>query len=348
MTHISQSDSTELPPARLVAAFARALALAQQQVGATMPNPPVGCVLLDRDGNELAAAAHHRAGGLHAEALALQLCAEAGTTAAIHTAVVTLEPCNHQGRTPPCSEALIATPVRSVWIACADPNPLVAGGGAVRLAETGIVVRFLADLPDPAAADLLITANRLIAPFAKRSRTGQPFVVVKQALTATGSMIPPVGQKTFTSEPSLRLAHQMRREADAILTGSGTVLADNPAFTVRRLPDHADKHRPLVIIDRRGRVPQTYLDAARQRGLAPHIATDLAMSLADLGAAGCLSVLVEAGPSLTGTILASPHWDEHVLIEQATAGDADRITLRHRTPTPSDITAKDHDVFRHY
>ena len=346
MKLFSSSDSTDLPPARIAAAFARALDVARHYVGATMPNPPVGCVLLDRHGNELAAAAHHKAGAQHAEALALQLCAEAGTTAAIHTAVVTLEPCNHHGRTPPCSEALLATPVRSVWIASADPNPHVAGGGARRLAAAGVTVRFLAELATPDAADLLGKAQRPIAPFAKRSRTGLPFVVVKQALNSAGSMIPPVGQTTFTSPSSLDLAHRLRREADAILTGSGTILADDPAFTVRRVADHAGKRRPLVILDRRGRVSQRYLAGAQERSFVPSIATDLATALAELGAAGCLSVLVEAGLSLTQTILASALWDEHVLIEQAADGGADRVSIRQRIS--SDITGKDHDVFRHH
>lgn len=346
MTSLSLSDSTELPPARIAVAFARALDVAQCYVGATMPNPPVGCVLLDRDGNELAAAAHHKAGEWHAEALALQLCAEAGTTAAIHTAVVTLEPCNHHGRTPPCSEALLATPVRTVWVACSDPNSQVAGGGAARLAEAGVTVRFLSELATPDAAEMRTKANRLIAPFAKRSRTGLPFVVVKQALNGAGSMVPPAGQTTFTSEKSLDLAHRLRREADAILTGSGTILADAPAFTVRRIADHAGKRRPLVILDRRERVAENYLAGARARGFVPAIATDLATALAELGAAGCLSVLIEAGPSLTQTILASTLWDEHVLIEQAAGGGADRVTTRLRTP--SDIIGKNHDVFRHH
>lgn len=346
MKFFSPSDSIDLPPARIAAAFARALDVAQRYVGATMPNPAVGCILLDRDGNELAVAAHHKAGAPHAEALALQLCAEAGTTAAIHTAVVTLEPCNHHGRTPPCSEALLATPVRTVWIACADPNPQVAGGGAVRLSEAGVTVRFLSELATPDAAELRTKANRLIAPFAKRATTGLPFVVVKQALNAAGSMVPPAGQTTFTSDSSLDLAHQMRREADAILTGSGTILADDPAFTVRRVADHAGKHRPLVVLDRRGRVPESYLAAVRARGFVPTIAADVATALADLGAAACLGVLVEAGPSLTQTILASTLWDEHVLIEQAADGGADRVTIAQRTS--SDITGKGHDVFRHH
>ncbi len=321
----ASNDSTTSLPAGIIAdAFGRAIAAAADYAGATAPNPPVGCVLLDAAGEVLAVEAHRRAGDLHAEARAIAACRASGSVKRIHTVVVTLEPCNHHGRTPPCTDAILSTPARHVWIAGRDPNPRVAGGGAVRLAAAGLSVGWLADLDHADAPRLAAEAERLIAPFVKWSTTGRPFVTVKQALDDTGSMIPPPGRKTFTSETSLTLAHRLRRRADAILTGAGTILADDPEFTVRRVPDHPDKRRLLAILDRRGRVPADYLAAAAQRGLRPLVFTDLDEALARLGAEGVHEVLVEAGPTLTAAVLAADLWDEHVVIAK---GDPDRITI---------------------
>lgn len=314
-------------------AFARAIAAATDYAGATSPNPPVGCVLLDESGEVLAAEAHRKAGELHAEARAIAACRAAGTIDRIHTVVVTLEPCNHHGRTPPCAEAILATPAREVWIAETDPNPRVEGGGAAHLKSEGISVRFLSELDHPDAARLGDQAKRLIAPFAKWVTTGLPFVTVKQALDETGSMVPPKGQRTFTSETSLTLAHRMRRRADTILTGSGTILADNPEFTVRRLPDHPGKSRVLAILDRTGRVPADYLTEASRRGFRPMLFVDLGDALARLGTEGVHEVLVEAGPTLTSAVLTSGLWDEHVAIKKMVDGSPDHITISQNKST---------------
>lgn len=308
-------------------AFQRAIAAAADYAGATSPNPPVGCVILDAAGEILAVEAHRKAGELHAEARAIAACRAAGTIGRIHTVVVTLEPCNHHGRTPPCAEAILSTPAREVWIAETDPNPRVEGGGAVRLKSEGVSVRFLSALDHPDAARLAGEAERLIAPFAKWVTTGRPFVTVKQALDEAGSMIPPRGQRTFTSETSLTLAHRMRRRADAILTGNATILADNPEFTVRRLPDHPGKSRILAILDRTGRVPADYLTEATRRGLRPMLFADVGDALARLGTEGVHEVLVEAGPTITAAILASDLWDEHVTIQKIGDGSPDHITV---------------------
>lgn len=338
-------------PGRIAMAFARALALARVHEGATAPNPPVGCVLLDAAGTELAAGAHRRAGTPHAEALAIAAARHSGVVGKIHTAIVTLEPCNHHGRTPPCAEALLATPAKQIWIACRDPNPKVGGGGAERLMAEGRRVRMLADLPHPDALVLAGDAERLIAPFRKHVLTGLPFITVKQALSSTGSMIPPPGRKTFTAPSSLALAHSLRRRADAILTGSGTILADDPHFTVRLVADHPGKRRLLVILDRRRRVHSDYLDAALQRGFEVYHGDKLHAALARIADWGAMEVLVEAGPTLTGSLLATALWDEHVLIEQACSPDgADRVTTRRRQaaePTPHSHK-KDSHVFRRH
>ena len=315
----------------VLAAFSAALAAAEEFVGATAPNPPVGCVLLDVEGTVLACAAHARAGAPHAEALAIALCDQAGITHRIHTVVATLEPCNHFGRTPPCVEAILRTPARQVWIGVADPNPKVPGSGASRLAAAGLRVGYLAELDHPQAADLALKAHRLIAPFAKHTRTDLPWVTVKQALNRNGAMIPPRGAKTFTSAASLVLAHRLRKRADAVLTGSGTVLADAPEFTIRRVPDFADKRRYLSIIDRRNRVPATYLDSACALGFEVFIETDIGAALRHLGQLGVLEVLVEAGPSMLQSVREGELWDEWITIEQGEDEDRVTVTLRHDT-----------------
>jgi len=305
------------------AAFAQAIAAAQATVGATAPNPSVGCVLLDAAGNTLISAAHPGAGRPHAEALAIALARQAGVVDKIDTIVVTLEPCHHHGRTGPCTAAILSTPAREVWYAVADPNPVASGGGAA-LAQAGLRVNMLADLHHPEMPSLLAEATRLLAPFTTCVQMGRPFVTVKQAVDANGYMIPPPGQKTFTGPAALTLAHQLRRRADAILTGSGTVLADRPQFTVRHVPDIPGKSRILCILDRRGRVNADYLAQAAQNGFRTQIATDLATALTNLAAQGCNEVLIEAGPTITQAIRTLELWDEWVLIEQ---GTPDRITI---------------------
>lgn len=326
---MNQSQTTPLPPAAIATAMDLAVKAARSFEGATAPNPPVGCVLLDSCGNVLATAAHQRAGTAHAEAAAIVTAQAAGVADRIDTLVVTLEPCNHQGRTPPCTNTILATPVLRVVVGVADPNRKVAGGGMARLREAGLAVElFTGDRQQ---------LERLIAPFAKHASQGLPFLTVKQALNGEGSMIPPAGRKTFTSQGSLLAAHALRRRADAIISGSGTILADDPLFTVRLLPDHAGKRRPLVIFDRRRRVPQSYANGAAARGLDVQYADDLETALRALAAAGALEVLLEAGPMLTAHVLASPFWDEHVRISRN--NDGDRIDIVARGGT---------DVLRHH
>lgn len=316
-------------PGAVASAFQQALEAGAALAGATAPNPPVGCAALAADGEILAVAAHHGAGHAHAEVAALEACRQTGRLDAVVALVVTLEPCNHHGLTPPCVEAILASPVRAVWIGASDPNSAVRGGGARQLAAAGLEVTFAANLPHPMAPQLAAQSARLIAPFARRLRSGRPWVTVKQALRSDGSMIPPAGAKTFTSATSLDLAHGLRRRADAIITGSGTILADSPLFTVRRVPDPRLSPRRLAILDRRRRVPAAYLAGARMQGFAPSVHDDLPTLLAQLAEDGALEALIEAGPTLTTAVLAGDVWDEHVVIKTADAVDQDdRIEVR--------------------
>ena len=331
---ISNSDSLGLSaiglPPSIADAIRAAAEAAEAYRGATAPNPPVGCVLLDAAGQVLAVAAHERAGRPHAEAAAIDMCRLRGTLDRIRHVVVTLEPCNHWGRTPPCSDAILATPAVAVWIGTPDPNRQVRGGGAARLRDAGLDVHNLSASADPVGIELAGRCADLIAPFAKRMASGHPWVTIKQAIDSCGSMIPPPGQKTFTSPSALAFAHVLRRRSDAILTGSGTILADRPEFTVRRVPDHPEKRRCLVVLDRSGRMPPDYRAAAEARGFIVMVETDLDAALERLGKAGTLEVLVEAGPTLTAAVLERGLWDEHVIIRKGADGEADTVEIHRR------------------
>jgi diaminohydroxyphosphoribosylaminopyrimidine deaminase / 5-amino-6-(5-phosphoribosylamino)uracil reductase len=340
----SESMGVVPDPARIARAFHAALTDAARHMGATAPNPPVGCAILDARGEILTVAAHHRAGAPHAEALALRQCAQAGLMDRAAVAVVTLEPCNHTGRTGPCSEAILASPIRTVWVGAADPNPRVAGGGAARLRAAGCAVHVLDDVPadpgDPAtvagAPELAAACRALIAPFVHWSRTGRAWLTVKQAVDATGSMIPAAGRTTFTSDAALTLAHRLRRATDAVVTGSGTVLADRPALDVRRVSDHADRAaRLLVVCDRRGRVPGDWRAAAMKRGFDVRICEDLALLPDMLGAAGALWALVEAGPGLLDALGVAGLWDDWLTIRVGPDGtERMDVAVRSGADTP--------------
>ncbi len=330
--YVNNTSTISLPNDVIGSAMSVAFDMACAFEGATAPNPPVGCVLLDAGGSVISVGAHQGAGQLHAEALAIQRARAAGLAEQIHTIVVTLEPCTHFGRTPPCTEAILATPAKEVVIGIADLNPHVSGGGADHLKAAGLNVSFFDVTRQPALGQAL---KRLIAPFGKCVKKGLPWVTVKQALNRMGNMLPPTGQKTFTSRSSLVLAHRLRRRADAIISGSGSILGDEPYFTVRHVEDIAGKRRKLVLFDRRRRVSGDYIEAAKQRGLEVIFADELESTLRALAKGGALEVLVEAGPQLTAAVLASQFWDEHVLISQAATDDGeDKIENRYN-PQPA-------------
>jgi len=345
----SLQQNSGLPAHAISTAFRRALQCASDFVGATAPNPPVGCVLLDAKGNQLAAASHEQAGMFHAESAAIELCRQQGTFERIHSVIVTLEPCNHTGRTPACTEAILGTPAQAIWIGTKDPNPDVCGKGAEKLANHGLKVSFIEQLNVPNATHMAKSATKLIAPFAKRARTGLPFVTIKQAINSAGSMIPGANRKTFTSARSLKFAHQLRKRADAILTGSGTILADAPEFTVRHIQDFVSKRRHLVIMDRRGRVCDAYQQSAVNLGFRVIIATSLEDALLQLADEGVLEVLVEAGPTLLDSVLATKFWDEHIIITQAAnSTQEDNISIRYTADMKMKNTGEEQHVFRNY
>ncbi len=298
---------------------------AEQFIGATAPNPPVGAIALDKNGKVLLGAAHQGAGFPHAEAKLLDLAGKLGKLSAIETLVVTLEPCNHQGRTPPCTEAILRHKnIRRIVFGSRDPNPNVKGGGTERLQQAGLEV-----IEGVLAAE----CDFLLRSFTKLVTHGRPYVVLKAAFTTEGSMIPPAGKKTFTSDASLLFAHELRKQSDAIWTGSGTVLADNPEFTVRWLPDHPKKQRYLLLSDRENRVPTAWKKKAEANGFILHNAPSFEEGLDFLGKKGILQVLVEAGPTLRKAWLNSGLWDESVVITQGEENADDDIQISFRDDT---------------
>jgi diaminohydroxyphosphoribosylaminopyrimidine deaminase/5-amino-6-(5-phosphoribosylamino)uracil reductase len=227
--------------------MAEALRLAEKGRGTTSPNPMVGCVIV-RDGQIIGRGWHERAGEPHAERFALR---EAGERAAGATAYVTLEPCNHFGRTHPCSEALIAAGIREVHVAMVDPNPIVAGRGIERLRAAGIRVY---------VGQGKAAASRLNELFIHYITTRRPFVIAKWAMTIDGRIATHTSHSRWITGSTARAySHRTRHEVDAILVGRGTALADNPRLT-SRLDErsHQEARHPLrIILDSRGSLPTT-------------------------------------------------------------------------------------------
>ncbi len=304
-----------------------AIRAAEKFRGSTTPNPPVGAAVLDEAGTVLAIGVHERPGEAHAEVAALSQLRELGAMARAHTLVVTLEPCNHTGKTSPCTEAIVKAGIRQVLFGCRDPNPNVAGGGAAFLKAKGLSVT---------AGVLENECHELARGFFSLIERGRPFVTLKIARDEKGSMIPPPGQKTFTSQESLTLAHEMRRASDAIVTGSGTVLGDDPEFTVRHVHDFEHKTRIVAVLDRRGRVPDAWFEkGALLRQERIRWTESPERLLAFLAKRQVQEVLIEAGPSVVDVFRDVGLVDEEVVFEKGpgSGSGGDRLQRR-RFPSP--------------
>ncbi|BBY00364.1 bifunctional diaminohydroxyphosphoribosylaminopyrimidine deaminase/5-amino-6-(5-phosphoribosylamino)uracil reductase RibD [Mycobacterium seoulense] len=258
--------------------------------GTTYPNPPVGAVILDADGAVVGVGGTEPAGGDHAEVLALR---RAGELAVGGTAVVTLEPCNHYGKTPPCVNALLAAKVGAVVYGVADPNP-AAAGGAARLTEAGVRVTsgVLADA----------VAGGPLREWLHKQRTGLPHVTWKYASSVDGRSAAADGTSQWISSEASRLdLHRRRRAADAIVVGTGTVLADDPALTAR-LPDGslADRQPLRVVVGMREIPPEAKVlnDDSRTMVIRTHDPVEVIKALSDR-----TDVLLEGGPTLAGAFL---------------------------------------------
>jgi len=215
---------------------------AKKGIGFTSPNPPVGAVIV-KEGKILGKGFHKGAGLPHAEVEALRNCRENPVGATIY---VTLEPCNHWGRTPPCTEAIISSGIRRVVIGCADPNPNVKGGGKERLLSEGIEVK---------ENVLREECEALLEAYLKHVKTGLPFVYAKAAITIDGFTATSAGDsKWITGEEARRYAHKLRYMVDAIIVGVDTVIKDNPKLT-QRLGGRYKKQPLRVILDTHLRTP---------------------------------------------------------------------------------------------
>lgn len=258
--------------------------------GTTYPNPPVGAVILDAGGEVVGVGGTEPAGGDHAEILALR---RAGELAAGGTVVVTLEPCNHYGKTPPCVNALLDAKVATVVYAVADPNPQAAGG-AGRLEEAGVAVRsgVLADE----------VARGPLREWLHKQRTGLPHLTWKYASSVDGRSAAADGSSQWISSEASRLdLHRRRSACDAIVVGTGTVLADDPALTAR-LPDGSLAARqPLRVVVGMREIPseaKVLNDDSRTMLIRTHDPAEVLKAVSDR-----TDVLLEGGPTLAGAFL---------------------------------------------
>ena len=347
-----------LPPDTLDAAMGRALALATRGAGAVSPNPTVGAVLLGPDGETWGEGWHGRWGGPHAEVWAVRDAERRGVGGRLaeSTLVVTLEPCSHTGKTPPCADLVVDREIGRVVVAQEDPFPAVAGRGIRRMREAGV---------DVTVGVRGAQARRHNEAFRTHVTTGRPLVTLKLAATLDGQVATATGDSRWVSSPASRArVHRLRAEVDAVLVGAGTARADDPALTVRDVALADGQRQPLrVVLDRAGALAPdlrlfadgaaptlavtadgaapTYADALRQRGGAVwamperggHL--DLAAVLDRLGAGDGLpagvrpvqSLLVEAGPGLATALLAGavPGGVAGAVPDEGAADLADRV-----------------------
>ena len=266
----------------------RALELARLGLGRTSPNPPVGAVVV-RDSEIVGEGYHRRAGEGHAERVALE---EAGERARGADIYVTLEPCCHHGRTPPCTEAIVDAGIARVIYAVHDPDPRCSGGGDQALRDAGVEVE--TGLLREEAADLL-------EGYVRHRRTGLPLVTLKLAMSLDGKIATRTGDSQWiTCEESRRLVHQVRDESDVVMVGIGTVLADDPSLTTRGMPQGQDALR--VVVDSTARTPPGSVVITQQSG------ADCLIACTEAASEGNRCALQEAGAE----VLALPEMDGRV------------------------------------
>jgi diaminohydroxyphosphoribosylaminopyrimidine deaminase/5-amino-6-(5-phosphoribosylamino)uracil reductase len=312
--------------------LARAIEIAEQGRGRVSPNPLVGAVITDA-GEPIAEGFHDELGGAHAEVQAIRAAGDRDLTGT--TLYVSLEPCCHQGRTPPCTDAIRAAGITRVVVASDDPSEHASGRGLGILRDDGIEVVI-------AGGDIAARARLLNQPFRKHARTGRPWVLFKSAMTLDGKVATGSGDsKWISGEASRQQAHHWRAECDAVIVGVGTALADDPLLTARISdPSHPVPRQPRrVVFDSLGRLPvdaQLVRDARRVpltvvvSRAAPRAATEaleahgadvivatgeheparVCSALDQLGAAGVASILLEGGPHLAGAFLDAGEIDE--------------------------------------
>jgi diaminohydroxyphosphoribosylaminopyrimidine deaminase / 5-amino-6-(5-phosphoribosylamino)uracil reductase len=301
----------------------RALELAEGGRGRVSPNPLVGAVVV-RDGQVIGEGFHAELGGLHAERAALADCRERGQDPAGATMYVTLEPCAHQGRQPPCVEAILEAGVGRVVIASDDPSEKASGSGPGILRDGGVEVEF-------AGGAEATAARRLNQPFRKHARTGLPLVILKMAMSLDGQTSTAPGDSPWISGPESReLVHRWRANSDAIAVGIGTVLADDPLLTARidgarqplrvvfdsqaRLPLESQLLQTLdrapVLVVAAPDAPGDRISALKSAGAEVLLTNGLEPALRELGARNITSLFLEGGKTLATSFLAADQIDE--------------------------------------
>jgi len=310
--------------------LARAVQLAEQGRGRVSPNPLVGAVIA-RNGEVLGEGFHRAFGAPHAEVEAIRAAAQAGGELSAATLYVSLEPCAHEGKTPPCTQAILAAGLRRVVVASEDPSEKAAGRGPGILRDEGVEVVH-------ADGELAASARLLNQPFRKHARTGRPWVLFKSAMSLDGKVATHAGDSKWIScAESRRRAHRWRAELDAVAVGIGTALADDPQLTAR-LPEVWSQPRrvvfdslarlplqcqlvqdvaevPLTVVASRA-APRTAVAALEGAGAEVIVAAGandparVTSALEQLGAAGVSSVLLEGGPRLAGAFLDAGEIDE--------------------------------------
>ncbi len=312
--------------------LARAIELAGRGVGAVKPNPVVGAVVA-RDGEILGEGWHREYGAAHAEVNAIEACGMEDLSAA--TLYVSLEPCCHEGKTPPCTDAIVQAGIRRVVVASDDPTEKASGRGLGILRDEGVEVVL-------AGGELAASARLLNQAFRKHARVGRPWVLFKSAMTLDGKVATRTGDsKWISGEDSRGLAHRWRASVDAVVVGIGTALADDPQLTARPegLPTEAENQPRRVVFDSLARVPPSSqlvvaaaeipltvvvsraaaradTDALEAAGVQVLVATGeneparVRSGLDQLGALGVASVLLEGGPHLAGAFLDAGEIDE--------------------------------------
>lgn len=327
----------------------RAFLLAERGRGTASPNPLVGCVVV-REGEVVGEGFHERAGGPHAEVVAL---AQADQRARGAHAYVTLEPCNHTGRTPPCAPAVVAAGISGVTIGMRDPNPAVNGGGACRLLESGVAVRWATD-PAPFEEQNEAWLHRL--------RSGLPWVRVKVALSLDGHATLRSGRRSrITGEGGRALTMRLRSAATAVAIGARTLAIDDPSLTERDEGDVTTRRQPHRIVLSQSTVPEPSASMFRDgHGACTLVVSDTAVAparerlqasgvrvltyspkdgargmLKRVADAGIDDVLVEAGPGLFTALWDNELIDELVLVTAGGAGGAVAPPLYHGAPEMS-------------
>ncbi len=334
----------------------RALELAEQGRGRVSPNPLVGAVIV-RDGAVIGEGFHAELGGLHAERAALEDCRRRGEDPAGATMYVTLEPCAHQGRQPPCTAALLEAGIGRVVIASEDPTEKASGRGPGILRDGGVEVEF-------AAGEEATAARLLNQPFRKHARTGLPLVTLKLAMSLDGRTSTAPGDSPWISgEQSRELVHRWRAESDAIAVGIGTVFADDPLLTARapdaarqparvvfdsgaRLPLDSQLVRtldqsPVLVVASPGADPSHQI-ALREAGVDLVVATSIEAALSDLGRRGVTSLFLEGGLTLVAAFTDADQIDEsRVFVAPLLMGKANdpRAGGAVGGPTPEEVSA---------